>query len=354
MKLLCVIPYEGYYGGIAEALCDEGARGHAIVAERLIAPYYRCYEKENKLETKKQMLWIMACNLWYFLYWATRFIIRGRYDVIVLASVTVTIPFLFLTRVVPVFRAKERTVIISFFVHGMGEWQCVRWLLRFLLNRQRIKIIVQAPSEVRFYRSIAPQASVLLFPYCAPEPSIEPTLPVASNFVFAGGITNRDYDCLVRAARLTRYSYVIIGSRKCPITETAPNVKILYDQPADVFFGYLKEAKIVVLPLKECTGASGQMVALRAMYFEKPIIYANVDSVAQYFTDGVSGVSYRAGDEEDLAKKLEFLMSKPDVQESMAKTACDVYYRHFHSSRFFEFIYDLIASNEEVEAEERV
>ena len=80
---------------------------------------------------------------------------------------------------------------------------------------------------------------------------------------------------------------VIICSRLNQMAENLPkNVTVLQDVPKEEFNGYLKNAKIAVIPLKEETGASGQMVALSAMSLKRPVIYSDVSSIAQYFTNG--------------------------------------------------------------------
>jgi glycosyltransferase involved in cell wall biosynthesis len=94
--------------------------------------------------------------------------------------------------------------------------------------------------------------------------------------------------------------------------------------------------------LKEKTGSSGQMVALAAMLFKKPVIYTNIDSVSQYFENGISGIPYEINNAEDLANKINCLLSDPQLREKLGTNAYKTYSEKYHISKYCEFLAEMI------------
>ena len=174
------------------------------------------------------------------------------------------------------------------------------------------------------------------------EVSLSGSCGEGENYIFAGGYTNRDYNCLINAAKKINYEFLIICSRLNKITEKLPNLKILKDVNTEEFFCYLNNSKIVVIPLEEDTGSSGQMVALAAMFLKKAIIYTNVSCLSQYFEDGISGICYEKGNSEDLALKISYLLQNDALCYKLGTSASKKFHESFHISRYYEFFSGII------------
>jgi glycosyltransferase involved in cell wall biosynthesis len=84
------------------------------------------------------------------------------------------------------------------------------------------------------------------------------------------------------------------------------------------------------------------MVALAAMLFKKPIIYTNIDSVSQYFEDGVSGTPYEINNAEDLADKIHHLLADSQLRETLGANAYKTYYEKYHISKYCESLAKLM------------
>jgi len=219
-----------------------------------------------------------------------------------------------------------------------------------MINTPQVTLLVQDPNEIQYYQELAEKMEVKYFPYCQDEIEILRHEGEREDYIFAGGYTNRDYDCLIEAAAGIDAGFVLIGSRYNRIETSLPNVRVLTDVEADVFYSYLKNARIVVLPLKEETGSSGQMVALAAMSLGKPVVYADVTSVAQYFEEGISGISYKIRNARDLADKLSELLSEPRLCSELGRRALERYRGRFKLSQYYAFLIGLILDkNREVE-----
>ena len=339
MKLLIIIPYEGFSRHVSHYL-DEMQE---ITTTTVIPPYYSCYSRTGKMLDKKQVVAVMVFNFFFFIY---RFVIRKRekYEVILLNSHIVAIPFLFLARILPFINARKKIIVTFFFLHGLGKKRVVQKILRFLFRNRRVLLVAQSSDEVEYYSQLMDKDKIIYFPFCQHEVSISEDCGKGEEYLFSGGYTNRDYECLFEAARKVNHKFIIICSRLNQIdTKQAPNnVRILTDTPSKDFHGYLKNSKIVIIPLKDKTGSSGQKVALAAMLFKKPIIYTNIDSISQYFEDGVTGIPYEINNAADLSDKIQRLLSTPDLREKLGANAFKTYYERYHISKYCEFMADLI------------
>jgi len=344
MDVLIIIPYEGYFSDFSSYLVrvlNSKRDEPKVRVTKVITPYYF---KTSKILGKRQIFGVMVFN---FFYYFCHFVIAKKrdYDIIVLANHTVTIPFLLMVRVLPFVKARKRIIVTSFFLHGMAKKKVVQRALHFLFSNDKLVLQVQSPDEVEYYSKLIDEAKIVHIPFCQGEVSNYGNCGEAQEYIFAGGYTNRDYNCLLEAARRIDHKFIVISSKlnqMSRVKQTPSNVKILTDTNPKDFHGYLKNSKIVVIPLNEEIGSSGQMVALAAMFFKKPIIYTNINSVSQYFEDGVSGTSYEKGDAEDLASKITYLLSEPDFCEKLGINAFRRYYENYHVANYCEFLADLI------------
>lgn len=346
MNVLIVIPYEGYFSNFTSHLADclNGRKDiQKATVTTVMPPYYSCYARTMKLLNKRQIAMVMFFDFFYFAY---RFVIRRRqkYDIIVLASHVIAIPFLFLVRIFPFISARENIIVMSFFLHGLGGKKFVQKVLRFLLRNRKVILIVQSDYEAEYYSQLMGKERVAPFPFCQHEVSVSEDCGKGEEYIFAGGYTNRDYECLFEAARKVNHNFIIICSRLNLINPDGKpsNVRILSDTSHKDFHGYLRNSRIVIIPLKEKTGSSGQMVALAAMLFGKPIIYTDIDSVSQYFEEGVSGISYEINNAEDLADKIRRLLAEPRLRDELGANAYKTYREKYHISKYCEYLAELM------------
>ena len=347
MNLLIVIPYTGYYSDFSRHLNNylDGIKdARKITVTTVTPPFYSYYVKKIKWVGKKKSAIYLIFNFFFFLF---RFVItKGqRYDTVILASHVVAIPFLFAIRVLPFMRPRKNIIVTSFFLHDMGKKKIIQKILRFLFANKRLLLLAQSTYEVEYYSQLTDKAKVIHFPFCQHEVSSSEKCGQGEEYIFSGGYTNRDYDCLLKAVQKVDHDFLIICSRLNQMDQAnqkSSNVRILSDTTHKDFHGYLKNSKIVIIALKEETGSAGQMVALAAMSFKKPIIYTNIDSVSQYFEEGVSGIPYEKNNAEDLIEKILYLLSDVHLREELGTNACMRYHERYHISKYCEFLANLI------------
>jgi glycosyltransferase involved in cell wall biosynthesis len=308
----------------------------------VMSPNYKFWT--HGASNKIRIVILIITNFIYFLFSFAKF--RKKYDVVLLNGVTIAIPYLIISKVVSRFRPKERLVLIHFYFYGLAKNKHIQSVLKFLLRCKNLLIIVFSRGEIGYYSEQIGMdlPNIAYYPYCQSDVTFSEECGRGQDYVFSGGYTNRDYDCLLDAALKVDHEFLIICSRRNKIRkDNLHNVQILMDMRPHEFYGFLKNANIVVIPLKEETAASGQMVALGAMFLKKPVIYANISSLSQYFDDGVTGLSYEPGNAEDLAGRIQQLLSSEYLRKELGQKAYETYCDNYQIKALYHYVAGLMA-----------
>lgn len=64
--------------------------------------------------------------------------------------------------------------------------------------------------------------------------------------------------------------------------------------------------------------------------------------MSQYFEDGVSGVPYEINSAHDLAKKINLVLSDPQLRQKLGENAYKTYCEKYHISKYCDMLADLI------------
>jgi glycosyltransferase involved in cell wall biosynthesis len=198
------------------------------------------------------------------------------------------------SRVTAALRRRPRTFVYNFYLHDPGENELVQGVLRWLFT-DRVVIAAQSPVDLDYFRSLADRTRLVLVPYGQdPVTGVSEADVQLGDYVFAGGYTNRNYDRVLRCARqVSSVPFVIACSSLNTLSEPVPeNVDVQRDLEPERFHKLLAGARLVVIPLADDLGSSGQMVTLASMQLGKAVIAGNSRVVTQYFEEGVSGLAY--------------------------------------------------------------
>ena len=155
--------------------------------------------------------------------------------------------------------------------------------------------------------------------------------PVAGDYYFAGGYSNRDYPALIAAFRAIPARLVIVCSalnKEIDALELPLNVSVLRDVASETFDAYVHDAKACIIPLKHDTGASGQSVMLRLMKNRKAVIATDFGGVRGYLIDGKSGRLVKDMERElpDIVAAIE---RDPETARAWGAAAYERYCRYF-------------------------
>jgi glycosyltransferase involved in cell wall biosynthesis len=246
---------------------------------------------------------------------------------------------------IPFANPRKRIVLTQFFIHELGERRLVRKILEYLMNNNKIALLAQSPHELSYYAELAPRANVTYYPYCQNELTFKGEYGQGEKYIFSGGYTNRDYSCLLEAATEIESRFIVVCSSLNKVNHKKyqnSKISILLDRKPEEFYGYLSNAKIVVIPLKENTGASGQQVALAAMSLGKPVVYTDVSVVSQYFQDETSGLSYKRGNASDLRNKIERLMQDKRLRQYLGDNARKQHRRCYRKKNYWDKLTEIL------------
>jgi glycosyltransferase involved in cell wall biosynthesis len=245
---------------------------------------------------------------------------------------------LVVARLLGLFGSDVRVFLYNFYLHGLSRSFSVRVLLSFLLTK-RVGIAGQSDTDIAYFASVSPRPGLFLVPYGQnPIEGVRAEDVKLGDYVFAGGYSNRDYDQLLRcAARLPQVRFVVACSRLNKIPDTVPeNVTVHRDLEPVAFHRLLGGARLVVVPLADDVGASGQMVTLASMQLGKTTIVPDFSATAQYLEPAVSGLVYEQGSDESLRLAIQEVLTDEETLTRLGAMAKKRYFERFTLNDFTE------------------
>jgi len=257
---------------------------------------------------------------------------------------------LFFGRLLKLLRRDQKIYLYNFYLHAFGERRFVRSILRFLLN-QDVRIMAQSLDELEYFRELSESSDIRYTPYLQGPLDVDAG-PQLGTYVFAGGHTNRDFNSLLRCAESSPdLEFVIVASSRSKITEpTPPNATLLFDLEQAEFYRLMAHSRLVVVPLLENVGSSGQMVTLAAMQFGKALVVPDFGVVQQYVEANVTGFVYAHGDEHSLCETIRAACGDEDRLRVVGLAAQRRYEERFTRRRFDEAVVSHILDAQQVPA----
>ena len=209
----------------------------------------------------------------------------------------------------------------NFYLHSLGKKKIIQLILTLLLKPQNIALILQHPEEEKYYKKLKRNLRTHFIPYCSDYFPKEYNQEEYSNYIFTGGYTNRDYVLVENLAQLYPLeNFIIVASELNQMPSLSNNITLYKQLPREDFEELLTKSKIVLVPLKDDTGSSGQMLCISAMRNRKPIIYANVSSINYYFTPE-SGYPYEIGNVDSIKDAFQKCIDYPNISKTMGENA---------------------------------
>lgn len=262
------------------------------------------------------------------------------------------LPILFWMKIFSYTPFSSQTLAINFYFHGLREKFIIKIVLGFLLRNSDLTIIAPSLNDLDYFKSLAPKTQMhyILFGL---DTSWNDGYEVKNDgYIFCGGFNNRDFNIIFDVAREIDRQFVVITSSREIFSSSPPdNVRLLHDVDLKKFQELLAAAALVIIPLKDDIGASGQIVTLSAMGFAKPIVYTNFNVVSEYFIDKVNGLSFEAGNRLDLKEKITKILDDQNLQITLGKNAQDYFQKNFTThatNQKIADIVDLISSSKDV------
>ena len=121
-----------------------------------------------------------------------------------------------------------------------------------------------------------------------------------------------------------------------------PGVEWLERRSSDEVYELMGKAKMLILP-SEWYETFGR-VAVEAFAKGTPVIAANIGAVAEVVESGRTGLNFRPGDPEDLAAKVEWALTHPDVLAQMRQEARAEFEAKYTAEQNYQILMEIYES----------
>lgn len=126
-------------------------------------------------------------------------------------------------------------------------------------------------------------------------------------YIFSGGTNNRDWDLLLKVARLNSdKKFKIVVNKYCwtyKVEYIPDNVTMFYDLTEKEYYQLMKEAFITIIPLKE-DRVSGLINIIRSHQYGVPCITNNMGVTSLYYPSKYKNIMLYTNGFDDLDKKI--------------------------------------------------
>jgi glycosyltransferase involved in cell wall biosynthesis len=116
-------------------------------------------------------------------------------------------------------------------------------------------------------------------------------------------------------------------------------IELITPVPHSLALQLISACSVFVLPSR--TEAMGR-VLLEAMAFRKPIVASRVEGIPTYVRDGYNGILFQPGDVEDLAKKLDCVLSDAHLAATLAENGYETVHEHLSEAKYCERFNEMI------------
>jgi glycosyltransferase involved in cell wall biosynthesis len=167
-----------------------------------------------------------------------------------------------------------------------------------------------------------PASRTRFVPLCVDTDYFRPQYGTDNYVLSVGRDHGRDYHTLLHAFKnLDGQLQIVSGRNNLRGEGTFGNVRATVDIPYASLRNMYRDAKFIVLPVRNYQSLSGQTVLLESLAMGKAVIATKCWGTQDYMVDGKTGFFVDAGDEAELRKKIHYLLEEPEVAESVGKNA---------------------------------
>lgn len=152
------------------------------------------------------------------------------------------------------------------------------------------------------------------------------------------GLSNRDYDFLIKVFKDLPYSLKIYADHDEQITS---NINMSGEMLGDRVIDVLSNAELLVIPLQNRNISAGQLTALHAMQLGVPVIATDSDGIRDFIADGKNG--YLADNIVAIwREKIDMLLSDKDIWNKMSKNTKEMYIKEHTVASMAKHIAEIV------------
>lgn len=194
-----------------------------------------------------------------------------------------------------------------------------------LVARRALGMLVNSSGEIPLLsrRFGIPQDRIQFVPLCTTLP--DPALRAENRgTVVSIGRTLRDLDTLWAAAPLIPAPIILAAGHSDVLPTPIPaNLSVHRELPMAEVRHLLATAAVVVIPLKPCPRATGQVILLEAMAMGKPVVATRAVGTVDYVRSGENGLLVNPEQPRELADAVNRLLQHPELAQNVGKRALE-------------------------------
>ena len=266
----------------------------------------------------------------YFLFPFVVFLNRKRYDCIVGWQAFYGLLFAFYCRLFGV--KKVNTLFIKNFIYKPKQgWigKVYYTFMKFIVKSEYVDVFVC--SSQKFCDRCAqifdePKERFVYLPFGVNDFSknVDMTERATNDYILVLGRSNRDWDFVIRSLADTEYSVRIVCD-ELNVENLPDNIRLYRDVWENESYDFIRNCKLMVIPILDGNVVAGETVLLQSMSFAKPIIITEPSCLADdYVTDGQTGLVVPK-EKDALLDAVERLYTDVQLYDSISQNCRRVY-----------------------------
>ena len=174
-----------------------------------------------------------------------------------------------------------------------------------------------------------------------------------NDYICAIGGEGRDYKTLIETAKKMENIQFVIVTRPENLRglEIPNNVKVHYNIPIDDVFNIIKNSKFAIVPLLHSEVPCGHITMVNTMHLGKAQIVTDSEGIKDYIKNGYNGMTYEAGNSEQLKSRIIELLIDKEKLEKLEKNSfkfANEFCTETKNVNYFENILNNFVKNTEV------
>ncbi len=235
---------------------------------------------------------------------------------------------------------RKSSVLTAFLVRMINaQWRKKTWTTRV----DRYIVATEFSKNVFIRAGIEPN-KITIKPHFIPEHPI--MSPVSQNYaLYVGRIsTEKGVEMMVKAwGRVKNFTLKVMGEgpllqtlRDYVAREKITNVELLGFQSQKDYEQLLRNAKVVVVP--SINNDNFPRVMVEAYGNGVPVIGSSLGGIKEYIKDQKTGLVFKVGDQEDLVRKINWVIENQEECANMRTSARKEYEEHYTADKNYDIL----------------
>jgi glycosyltransferase involved in cell wall biosynthesis len=249
---------------------------------------------------------------------------RNKYDYVIFWQQFIGIYYAFLSKFF-IRKTKPKHILLTFiYLERKGFVGSLHtFLYRNTVNSKLVKqIVCHSSLEKDYYiKMFGNEEKFNFIPIGTREPLKNTDDVQFQDFFFAAGRSNRDYRTLIEAFReLDEKLIIACVPQNVEGVKIPDNVEVLFNAYNDVYLNYLKNAKAIIIPIKDVNVSAGQLVLVETMRYGKAAIVTEGPCMLDY--DGAENILFVGErNKDDIVQAVKKLAGNDDLVRKMGQKA---------------------------------